>query len=177
MSLVEKYFNTPIKHFQSDWGGEFQALRSQLLNNGIQQRVTCPYNPEQNGCAERKHHHIVETGLSLLNHSGVPKRYWPHAFETATYVINRLPSPTTLSVTPFSVLFQQPPAYDNLHSFGCLCYPWLRPYSPHKLAPRSSKCVFLGYGKLHKGYICLALWPIHSFQLSKKIHSFSFHYI
>lgn len=27
-----------------------------------------------------------------------------------------------------------------MHVFGCLCYPWLRPYCPPKLSPRSQKC-------------------------------------
>lgn len=58
--------------------------------------------------------------------------------------------------TPFTKLFGRSPDNNNLH-FGCLCYPWLRPYAPNKLAPRSKKCVFLGCSKLHKGYHCLDL--------------------
>jgi hypothetical protein len=38
-----------------------------------------------------------------------------------------------------------------------LCYPNLQATSPHKLAPRSTACVFLGYPSAHKGYRCLHL--------------------
>lgn len=154
-TLVEKYFGLPIKNFQSDWGGEFQSLTSYLRQNGITQRVSCPYTPEQNGCAERKHRHVVELGRSLLNHAAVPYEYWTYAFSAAMYTINRLPSSMLNGKTPYEALFKELPNYDEMRVFGSLCYPWLKPYSPHKLAPKSSSCVFLGYSKLHKGYTCL----------------------
>ncbi|KAJ0020182.1 hypothetical protein Pint_32712 [Pistacia integerrima] len=41
-----------------------------------------------------------------------------------------------------------------LHTFGCLCFPYLRDYAPNKLSLKSSSCVFLGYSPLHKGFRC-----------------------
>lgn len=41
--------------------------------------------------------------------------------------------------------------------FGCLCYPNTSATARHKLAPRSTACVFLGYPSSHKGYRCLNL--------------------
>ena len=38
--------------------------------------------------------------------------------------------------------------------FGCLCFPWLRPYFSHKLDPKSSPCVFLGYSLTHSVFLC-----------------------
>ena len=152
-TLIEKYFGCPIKSFQADWGGEFQALTSYLRDNGITQRSFCPYTPEQNGCAERKHRHIVETGRALLHHANVPSRFWTIAFETAVYTINRLPTPRLENQSPFLVLFRIEPDYSLLRVFGCLCFPWLRPYTKDKLSPRSKSCVFLGYSKIYKGYI------------------------
>ena len=35
-----------------------------------------------------------------------------------------------------------------------MCYPWLRPYSAHKLDVRFKPCVFLGYSLSQSAYIC-----------------------
>ena len=51
-------------------------------------------------------------------------------------------------------LFNKIPNYHHLKVFGCLCYPYLRPYNKHKLCYCSSPCVFLGYSPTHKGYMC-----------------------
>ena len=111
-------------------------MTSFLSEHGITQCSSCPYTPEQNGCTERKHRHIVETGLSLLHHSFVPYIYWPSAFETAFYVINCLPTPLLENKSPFTKLFNQSSDYTALRIFGCLCYPWLRYKSQSKFALR-----------------------------------------
>jgi hypothetical protein len=58
---------------------------------------------------------------------------------------------------PYTLLHGTPPDYDQLRVFGCLCYPNLSATTSHKLAPRSTACVFLGYPSSHKGYRCLDL--------------------
>jgi hypothetical protein len=54
-------------------------------------------------------------------------------------------------------LFDSPPSYEHLRVFGCTCYPNTSSTTPHKLSPRSTRCVFLGYSSDHKGYHCLDL--------------------
>lgn len=44
--------------------------------------------------------------------------------------------------------------YSHIRVFGCACYPHLGPYRKEKLQPKSTKCVFLGYSTIHKGYRC-----------------------
>jgi hypothetical protein len=67
------------------------------------------------------------------------------------------PPSRLLTPTPYFALFGTHPSYDHLHVFGCACYPNLSSTTPHKLAPRSTHCVFLGYSSDHKGYRCLDL--------------------
>ena len=56
--------------------------------------------------------------------------------------------------SPYHKPFGYPPNYSKLCVFGCLCYPWLQPYSVHKLSPYSVPCVFLGYSLTQSAYIC-----------------------
>jgi hypothetical protein len=117
--------------------------------------VSCPHTHQQNGSAERKHHHIVETGLSLLAHASMPLKFWDEAFLAATYLINRLPSKIIHDSTPLERLFDQKPDYSFLRVFSCAYWPHLRPYNSRKLQFRSKQCVFFGYSSMHKGYKCL----------------------
>jgi Reverse transcriptase (RNA-dependent DNA polymerase) len=78
-------------------------------------------------------------------------------FESVVFVINRLPTSSLESASPYQVLFSKSPDYAFLKVLGCSCYPYTRPYAAHKLSPRSTPCVFLGYSNMYKGYKCLNL--------------------
>ncbi|GJY11383.1 putative RNA-directed DNA polymerase [Tanacetum coccineum] len=91
-AMVERQFNTKLKSIQTDWEGEFRPLSLFLSSLGIIHRLSCPHTSEQNGFVERRHRHVVETGLTLLPQSGAPKRFWNFAFDTVVYLINRIPS-------------------------------------------------------------------------------------
>jgi hypothetical protein len=56
---------------------------------------------------------------------------------------------------PFIPIFIDP--------FGCLVFPYLHDYAPHKLSPRSRPCVFLGYSMSHHGFRCLDCSTNHVF--------------
>jgi transposase InsO family protein len=136
-SYVENFFSLKIKSVQSDWGGEYRTLQTILHKRGISHRISCPYTHQQNGAVERKHRHIVETGLALLSHASVPISYWDDAFVTACYLINRMPTSSLQNKSPFEVLFKKSPDYSFLRVFGSACWPNLRPYNSNKLQPRS----------------------------------------
>jgi histone deacetylase 1/2 len=152
---IERLLKTKIISVQSDWGGEYHNLNTFFQKLGISHRVSCPHTHQQNGIAERKHRHIVETGLTLLAYACVPFCYWSDAFTTACFLINRLPTRLLHMKTPLELLLHETPDYTFLKVFGCACWPHTRPYNNHKLEFRSKKCMFLGYSSLHKGYKCL----------------------
>jgi hypothetical protein len=64
---------------------------------------------------------------------------------------------TISAAFPHVALFGSAPSYEHLRVFSCACYPNIADTASHKLAPRSTRCVFLGYSADHKGYHCLDL--------------------
>lgn len=155
-SYVHTQFCLPILALQTDNSTEYDTIvmRSFLSAHGTVFRLTCPYTSPQNGKAERILRTINDCIRTLLIHSAAPLSLWAEALNTATYLINRRPCRTTGPVTPHQLLLGVPPRYDELHVFGCLCYPNLTATTAHKLFPRSLPCVFLGYPSDQRGYRC-----------------------
>ncbi|GAB2274241.1 hypothetical protein Dimus_039074 [Dionaea muscipula] len=98
---VERFFMLKISSVQTDWGGEFRSLHTFLISQGITHRRSCTHIHQQNGSVERKHRHIVESGLALMAHAGMPQQFWIDAFRTAVFLINRLQSLVTQKMSPF----------------------------------------------------------------------------
>ncbi|GKA38552.1 ribonuclease H-like domain-containing protein [Tanacetum coccineum] len=154
---VQNQFKCDIKSFQCDHGGEFDnnQLHTLFATHGIQLRFSCPKTSQQNGKAERMIRTINNVIRTLLFQAHLPPSFWVEALHMATYLLNLLPSTAINNEIPFSKLFHKEPDYSRLRIFGCLCYPHL--HSPHKLAPRATPCIFLGYPAYHRGYRCLDL--------------------
>jgi hypothetical protein len=99
--------------------------------------------------------HIVEVGLSLFAHANMLLKYWDEGFLETTYLINRLPIKILEFSSPLELLFNEKPNYSGLSTFGCACWPNLKPFNTHKLQFYSKQCVFLGYINMHKGFKCI----------------------
>ena len=155
-NMVSTQFNTRIKIFRSDSGGEYISykFRSYLTSQGTLAQLSCPATPQQNGVAERKHRHILETARSLIYSSHVPLQFWGEAVLTAIYLINRTPSSVLSGTSPYEKLFSCKPDLSSLKVFGCTCFVLLHDHERTKLSPKSTVCVFLGYGIEQKGYRC-----------------------
>jgi hypothetical protein len=93
----------------------------------------------------------------LLFQASIPARYWVEGLYTATYLLNRLPTKAISMTSPYFAHHGVAPSYEHLRVFSCACYPNLSIKAAHKLAPRSTKYIFLGYSVDHKGYQCLDL--------------------
>nr|GEX76253.1 ribonuclease H-like domain-containing protein [Tanacetum cinerariifolium]GEX76257.1 ribonuclease H-like domain-containing protein [Tanacetum cinerariifolium]GEX76562.1 ribonuclease H-like domain-containing protein [Tanacetum cinerariifolium] len=92
---------------------------------------------------------------SLLFQARLPPECWVEALLTAAYLLNIIPSTFINNDIPYMNLFNKPTSYTHIRTFGCLCYPYTFP--PHKLAPRTTPSIFLGYPYNHHGYRCLDL--------------------
>lgn len=154
--MVENLIGHRVTTLRSDGGGEFMSkiLQDYMQEHGIIHQRSCPYTPEQNGVAERKHRHVRETGMAMMIHAKVPLYLWTEAFHTAVYLINRLPTQTLDGDSPHLRLFGNQPSYGHMRTFGCIAF--VHNFDTHKtkFSPRAVVCIFIGYDDNCKGYRC-----------------------
>ena len=150
-------FNISIRVLHSNNAREYFSAPfiSFMSQHGILHQSSCAHIPQQNGVAERKNRHLMETARTLLLHYHVPFRFWGDAILTACYLINRMPSSVLHDQIPHSLLFPDQPLYFlPPHVFGCTCFVHILTPGQDKLSAKATKCIFLGYSRLQKGYRC-----------------------
>ena len=72
--MVSTQFQTKVKVFRSDNGGEYvnHALACFFRDHVIIHQTTTPFTPQQNGVSERKNRQIMEVACSLMLDKCVP---------------------------------------------------------------------------------------------------------
>ena len=127
LAKFKEFHNFTINHtgkqiqtLRTDNGGEYcsKAFDTYLKENGITHQLTVPYNPAQNGVAERMNRTVVESARSMLSHSNVPDEFWAEAVNTTVYLRNRSPTTALDGITPYECLFDQKPDVANLRVFA-----------------------------------------------------------
>ena len=123
-SLIENNIENNIKIFLSDKDGEFTSNQFKELckDLGIKRELTTPYNPQQNGVAERKNKTIMEAARAMLHDQDLPMHLWEKAARTTMYVQNRTLDKVLKNKTPEEVFFGKKPEVRHLRIFGCPVY-------------------------------------------------------
>ncbi|CAH9142653.1 unnamed protein product [Cuscuta epithymum] len=157
---IKTQFNVPVRVLRGDNAQEYLSapFKSFMLQHGIIHQTSCVDTPPQNGVAERKNRHLLETARALLFQMNVPKQFWADAVSTSCFLINRMPSSVLDGKAPYQCLFPNKELFPiPPKTFGCTCF--VRDVNPHrtKLDPKSLKCIFLGYSRVQKGYRCFCL--------------------
>jgi transposase InsO family protein len=81
---------------------------------GIKRELTSPYNPQQNGVAERKNKTIMEAVKTMIHDQDLPMCLWAEATMATVYVQNRL-SHSALGVkTPEEMFTRKKPEVSHL---------------------------------------------------------------
>ena len=125
---IQTQFNISIRVLSNDNAREYFSapFTSFMSQHGIIHRSSCAHTPQQNGVAERKNRHLVETTRTLLLHSHVPFRFWGDVVLTACYLINRMPSFVLHDQIPHSFLFPNQPLWACLFSVFKNCFLFLK---------------------------------------------------
>jgi transposase InsO family protein len=83
--MVQTQFSRNIKFFRSDNAMEYResTFLTTLKQNGTLPHRSCPNTSQQNGRAERKHRHILDTVRALLLFASIPEYFCGEAALTA----------------------------------------------------------------------------------------------
>ena len=151
--------NYQVRSLRSDNGLEYknERLKKYCREKSISQEFTVPYNPEQNGMAERMNRTLIEMTRCYLNDSSMEKKYWGEAIMTAAYTKNRLPVESNKNRIPYEALNGKSADYKDMRVFGCKCYAHIPKEKRSKLENASEICRFLGYATDQKGYRLLSI--------------------
>ena len=89
---------------------------------GIKGEWTTPYNPEQNGVAERKNRTIIEAARAMLYDQDMPKFLWAEACNTTVYIQNIVLHKALGKVTLESVFTGNKPEVSHIRIFCNMVY-------------------------------------------------------
>jgi hypothetical protein len=155
---AERQTGEKVKQLLTDNGGEYvnTFLRNSLSSQGIQHITTAPHNSEQNGMAERSNRTVMDGARTVLDESGLPRRYWNYAVTFIAYSRNRSPSSATGSKTPIELFLKQKPSVRHMYPFGCKLQALIPSANRSKLSAKTERGVLLGYLADHKGYLVLS---------------------
>jgi transposase InsO family protein len=85
---TENLMGKKIRVLRIDNGGEYTSIDFSdfCKEAGIKRELTVPYNPQQNGVAERKNRSIVEVFKEMIHDHNLPMFLWAEASNTTIYV-------------------------------------------------------------------------------------------
>jgi hypothetical protein len=120
--------------------------------HGIRRQMTVPYNPQQNGVAERKNRAITGAARSMLHDQSLPLYLWAEASATAVYLQNRSPHRILGKMTPEEAFTGRRPDVEHIRIFGCLTYSHVPSEKRTKLDPTTQQGILVGYSEVSKAY-------------------------
>ena len=90
-ALVENISERKIKTLKSNNGGEYTSneFGSFCKGAGIKRELATPYNPQQNGVAERKNRIIMEAVKTMIHVQDIPMHLWDEATRTTLLCIEQ----------------------------------------------------------------------------------------
>ncbi|CAI7864027.1 unnamed protein product [Closterium sp. NIES-53] len=142
-------------------GNEFEAV---LKKKGIENQLTVPYNPQQNGVAERFNRTLQEGARTLLGRAGLPDSFWVTALRQVALVKNRV-----LAIVGdkqwviYTKWYGNSPTDNMLRSYSCMVVFHMHKEKRGNLEAYGRLGVHLGLAKDHKGWL---IWDLTCQQLN-----------
>jgi len=154
---LNNQFNYKIKNFHSDQGTEYNNKK--VLNfckeNGIVKTFSPPYNPQNNGKAERFNYTIVNCAKTLLQWSKMDNKFWDYAIKYSNLLYNLTPHKGLNNKIPNEIFYKKKVDLKYIKVFGCIAF--YKDFSQTKMKFQSNakKGVFVGFNIESNCYIIM----------------------
>ena len=149
------YYN--IKTFRSDQGTEYnnKKVLNYCKEHGIIKTFSPPYNPQNNGIAERFNYTIVSCAKTLIQWSKMSSEFWDYAIKYANLLYNITPHKGIGNKIPNEIYYNKKISLKYIKVFGCDAY--YKDFSQGKMKfdSNSKKGVFLGISIESNCYIIM----------------------
>ncbi|CAI7775469.1 unnamed protein product [Closterium sp. NIES-54] len=166
MPRAQRESGHKVKVIRTDNGGEFIGadFEAVLKKKGIQHQLTVPYNPQQNGVAERFNRTLQEGARTLLGRAGLPDPFWVTALRQVALVKNKvLATVGDKQWVPYTKWYGSAPAVNMLRACSCMVVFHVPKEKRGKLEASGKWGVHLGLAKDNKGWL---IWDLTSQQLT-----------
>ncbi|CAI7930345.1 unnamed protein product, partial [Closterium sp. NIES-54] len=166
MPRAQRESRHKVKFIRTDNGGEFIGadFEAVLKKKGIQHQFTVPYNPQQNGVAERFNRTLHEGARTFLGRAGLPDPFWVTALRQVALVKNRmLATVGDKQWVPYTKWYGSAPAVNMLRAYGCMVVFHVPKEKRGKLEASGRWRVHLGLAKDLKGWL---IWDLTRQQLT-----------
>lgn len=119
-----------------------------MRENGIVQRFTAPYTPQQNLSSERENRTIVEMARTLKRsrpEAKFPPAAWAELCQTAVYILNRTGKSSVMNASPIESWTGKKARLHHLRVIGSSCYPHVPKEKRRKMEDKAVKDYLIGY--------------------------------
>jgi hypothetical protein len=154
-ALVENLSKRKINILRLDNGGEYTSNEFGRFYRDVEikRELTTPYNPQQNGVAQRKNRTIMEAVNNMIHYQDISMHLWVEATRTTVYVQNRLSHSALGFKTPEEMFIGKKPEVSHLKIFGCPVFVHISKERRTKFDTSCKKRIFVGYCEVSKAFI------------------------
>ncbi|MBW0559836.1 hypothetical protein O181_099551 [Austropuccinia psidii MF-1] len=117
-NCLESLHDQKVKILVSNQGGEFVNAKFKNLaqTDGFIHILSPAKTPQHNGFSARANCAIIEKARCLLNGTNLPKKHWVDAVKNATFLSNRIPTPSRSNLSPYATWRGLPPGLKDFVS-------------------------------------------------------------